>query len=76
MIMRENEWHKPKVIRCNDQSEDYREAICSVCGEILFCWYANEDKFGIISNYCPNCGARLLQYPQSRYIIVEQEERK
>lgn len=71
MRTREDEWHKPRVI--GDNTANMRTAVCSVCGDILTWWLADKDIGGIISNYCPNCGARLAPNKDCKCIPVNRE---
>lgn len=69
----ETEFHIPKIIYGKGNLSDYREAVCSACGELLDSWFIDEDKFGIVSKYCPNCGARIMPN-DTQFIVVDKEE--
>lgn len=41
-------------------TDTYIQRICSACGWSERMYHRNRNQDGLIRNYCPNCGARMV----------------
>lgn len=56
--VRHGVWKPVMLKNVSGQEFVYRHA-CSICHEYTLCEHANYDPEEELSNYCPNCGAKM-----------------